>query len=351
MRFDTSGLDLDDLATQVWRTHDLPISSLAFVPKGEDAVCYVAATATGEQYFVRAKPAERGAEAEEIYEAVAALRDRLGIRAVIAPLRSTHGRFCWEYQGHVVTVYRFVAGTTVYESGATSAHVTKAARIMAILHRSDYSFLPPLPFERFGNPFEPAINEALTAVKAVRPRPGYERRIADLLRREQSDVLETLDHMRRMQRAIVRLRSQPVVTHGDPNWANFLVDPEGALFMTDWGELALGPRERDLMHFTGEHFEAFLPDYLAQSGPIRLHRLLFAFYLYRWAVQEIADYTVRIMRPETTPDEAEHAWTALQPYLPVPHADIRDGLAAVMQTLHRQPSTCGLQVDDRDLDL
>ncbi len=348
MKFDTSGLDLDDLATQVGRTYDLPISSLAFVPKGEDAFCYVAVAATGERYFVRAKPAERGPEAEETYEAVAALRDRLGISAVMAPLRSTQGRFRWEYRGHVVTVSRFVAGTTVYESGATSVHVTKAARIMAILHRSDYSFLPPLPFERFGNPFEPAINEALTAVTATRPRSGYERRIADLLIREQSDVLETLDRMRRMQRAVVRLRAQPVVTHGDPNWANVLVGPEGALFLTDWGELALGPRERDLTFFTGEQFEAFLPAYLARSGPIRLHRLLFAFYLYRWTMQEIADYTARILRPETTPAGAEHAWSKLQPYLPIPHGEIRDGVTAVMATLHRLEGD-GLQIVDSDL--
>ena len=348
MRFDTSGLDLDDLATQLTRTHGHPISSLAFVPKGEDAFCYVATTSAGEQYFVRAKPAARGPESEEIYEAVAALRDHLGISAVMAPLRSTDGRFCWEYRGHVVTVYRFVAGTTVYESGATSAHVPKAARIMAILHRSDYSFLPPLPLERFDNPFEPAIREALTTVTTMPPRSGYEQRIADLLVREQSDVLKTFVHMRRMQRAIVQLRSQPVVTHGDPNWANFLVGPKGTLLMTDWGELALGPRERDLMFFTGEHFEAFLPVYLKQSGPIRLHRLLFAFYLYRWAVQEIADYTTRILRPETTPDEAEYAWAELQPYLPVPHGQIRDGVTAVMATLHRLEGD-GLQIIDSDL--
>jgi spectinomycin phosphotransferase len=348
MRFDTAGLDLDDLAIELSRTYGLSVTSVAFVPKGEDAFCYVAATATGEQYFVRAKPAERGTEAEAIYEAVAALRDRLGIRAVMAPLRSAQGRLSREYRGHVITVYRFIAGTTVYESGAPSAHVAKAARIMAVLHRSDYSFLPPLPFERFDNPFEPAINEALTAVTAIRPRSGYERRVADLLVREQSDVRETLDRMRRMQRAIVRLRAQPVVTHGDPNWANFLVDPEGALFMTDWGELALGPRERDLMFFTGEHFDAFLPAYLARSGPIRLHRLLFAFYLYRWAMQEIADYTTRILSPEATPEGAEHAWAELQPYLPVPHGEIGDGVTAVMATLHRLEGD-GLQTVDRDL--
>ena len=252
---------------QVGRTYDLPIASLAFVPKGEDAFCYVAETAAGEQYFVRAKPAERGPEAEEIYEAVAALRDRLGIRAVLAPLRSAHGRFCWEYRGHVVTVYRFVAGTTVYDSGAASVHVTKAARIMAILHRSDYSFLPPLPLERFDNPFEPAIREALTAVTAMRPHSGYEQRIANCLLREQSDLIETFDRMRRMQRAIVRLRFQPVVTHGDPNWANLLVGPEGTLLMTDWGELALGPRERDLMFFTGEHFDGVLAGLFGAERP------------------------------------------------------------------------------------
>ena len=45
MRFDTSWLDLDDLAIELSRTYGLSVTSVAFVPKGEDAFCYVAATA------------------------------------------------------------------------------------------------------------------------------------------------------------------------------------------------------------------------------------------------------------------------------------------------------------------
>ena len=89
MKHDTSGLDLGDLARHLRRAYHRPIVSLEFVPKGEDSFGYVATTASGDRFFVRAKPAQRGAEAEEIYEAVAALNGRLGIAAVMAPLRST----------------------------------------------------------------------------------------------------------------------------------------------------------------------------------------------------------------------------------------------------------------------
>ncbi len=143
MKFDTSGLDQGDLAIELGRAYDLPVASVAFVPKGEDALCYVATAAAGEQYFVRAKPVERGPEAEEIYEAVAALRDRLGIPCgngadCILPREASR----WEFRGHVVTVYPFVAGASVYDSGAPSAHVSKTARIMAVLHRSDHPSCP-----------------------------------------------------------------------------------------------------------------------------------------------------------------------------------------------------------------
>ena len=124
-------------------------------------------------------------------------------------------------------------------------------------------------------------------------------------------------------------------THGDPNLANILIDERGALHLTDWGEVALGPRERDLFHFTGERFEAFLRRYLGTVGLVELHERLFAFYTYRWTVQEIADYTTRILFRNTDPEEDRHAWEELAPYLPIRHEAIEAELRAIGAVIRR----------------
>ena len=120
-----------------------------------------------------------------------------------------------------------------------------------------------------------------------------------------------------------------VLTHGDPNLANILVGEQGEPFLVDWGDVGLGPPERDLMAFTEVRFELFLRQYAADFGRPRLHESVFAFYFYRWVLQEIADYTTRILR-DTTAEEDQHAWSCLTPYLPIPHAEIKAGLRNVI---------------------
>ncbi len=126
-----------------------------------------------------------------------------------------------------------------------------------------------------------------------------------------------------------------VLTHGDPNLDNFLKDKAGRLHLTDWGEVALGPPERDLFMFTGESFEIFLRPYVRVRTDVALHPEIFAFYFYRWTMQEIADYTARILFGDMGPVEDEHAWAELQPYLPIQHDSIALSVQALKEVLER----------------
>ena len=66
---------------------------------------------------------------------------------------------------------------------------------------------------------------------------------------------------------------------------------------------------------------------------MRLHQHLVTYYLYRWVLQEIACYTSRILLESSDEQEHAHAWQELHPYLPIPHAAIASGVAAVRQAL------------------
>lgn len=133
-----------------------------------------------------------------------------------------------------------------------------------------------------------------------------------------------------------------VPTHGDPNLSNILRDDMGALWVIDWGWLGLGPRERDLMAFTGDRFASFLEAYLAHAGPVPLHLDLLTFYRVRWVLQEIADYASRLLLTPGDADDLAHAWQELQPYLPIPHDAIAADRDAVQQAL--APFVCTGQV-------
>src|SRR6185503_615345 len=122
-----------------------------------------------------------------------------------------------------------------------------------------------------------------------------------------------------------------VLTHGDPNWENILVDPSGTFSLLDFEDVTLGPPEADLVFYSDrppDRFEAFLRQYLAVRPHARLHTEVFAFGHYMWTTNEIAEYTSRILFRGAGPAEADYAFAELQPYIPAPHTEMQ---AAIKQ--------------------
>ncbi len=337
MKIDTSGIDTERLARQIDAEYALDIASVAFFPHGEEAYSYVATGRDGGRHFIRAQRTIGAPPLESVFAVIHGLHSRCGLRQVVTPYPTRRGAFTCRYGGYTVAVFPFIASTTAFESGLSDEGLARVAGLVAALHASGESCsLPPMQQETFENPFEAPILRALHAAEAPSPQANaYQRRVRRLLAAERADILATLETMWRLGSAARRLDPERVPTHGDPNPANILIDARGELHLTDWGEVARGPRERDLFHFTGEHFETFLRHYEAAGDRVRLHEGLFEFYLYRWTVQEIADYTTRILFENTDPGEDRHAWEELAPYLPIRHPDIQAELRAIGEVIRR----------------
>lgn|GEM_PF-712274 len=324
VKFDTSGIDRAALAAEVRDRHGLPVFGLSLVPKGEDAFAFVD---EGRCFFVRA---QAGADLEDAMRVAADLRGEAGVAPVLAPRRTRDGTYCFALGRHTVTVFPFVDGVSLWDGPATAGQIADAAGILARVHAAHLG-RPPSRRERFDDPFAPTIRRALEAGEG-RDAP-VARDVRQLLADERSSVLAALEGMDRLGREC-RAQSAPcAITHGDPNLANFLLDAGGGLHLTDWGDLALGPVERDLVHFSGQGFARALAAYLAAAGPVPLHVPLFAFYQLWWCVQEIADYTTRILFRNNTPAEDAHDWEELAPHLPVPWDELAQGRERVAEVL------------------
>lgn len=337
MEIDTSGIDTGQLASQINAEYDLGLVAVAFWPQGEEAYSYVADGRAGERYFIRAQWKGDAAALESVFVVTNALHTECGLPQVVAPYPNRRGTFTCRHDGYTIAVFPFITGTTAFERGLSDQGLAQAAALIAAVHRVGRSCsLPPVPQETFANPFEAPILRALQAAEAPDPwGNAYQQRVRDLLLAERADILAALERMRRLKAAAARLDLDRALTHGDPNLANLLLDAAGDPHLTDWGEVALGPPERDLSFFTGERFEAFLRHYLAAYGEVQLHQELFELYSYRWVVQEIADYTTRILFDNTDPREDEHAWEELTPYLPIRRGELQAGLREIGEVLRR----------------
>ena len=336
MKTDTRDIDKHALAEAINAAYGIDVAELTFMPKGEDAYAYFARSSDGTRHFVRVQPIGRAPALEEVYRATRALHEEHGLRQVVAPCTAHHNTFTIDFGPYIVAVFPFIEGTTLWEQGASDNDVAAAATLLAAVHQCDLQFLPPLATEPFANPFAAPIRRALSVAAA--PSADFtslQRAACRLLRAEQADIEATVQRMAQLGDAARQHTTTRVLTHGDPNLDNFLKDSRGTLHLTDWGEIAIGPPERDLFAFTGPRFDLFLQQYVVARGPLALHVETFAFYFYRWSLQEIADYATRLLFQQLGPAEDAHAWAELQEYLPVQHAKIVQDLEALQDVCSR----------------
>ena len=337
MKLDTSGIDQEQLAHFVDAAYALDIVALSFQPKGEASYSYLATERSGARWLIKVQETARLVELELRLRAVRFVHAAGGLTQVVVPRHTRWGECTCRFAHYTVTVYPFIEGDTLEPGRQTDAYVSRLAALLAAFHAQGSRLPFPIPRETFDNPFEAPILHALRIVqRRGQPDNPVKARLRDLLLAQRADIFTTLEKMRQLKGAVRNLDLDWVLTHGDPTWANVLVDRSNTFHLLDWDDLALGPAERDLVFASDwgpERFEAFLRQYMVSRGPVRLHPQVFAFYQYRWIVQEIADYTTRILFRNVDPAEDAHAWAELQPYVPAYHADIAAGVRQVEEIL------------------
>jgi spectinomycin phosphotransferase len=324
MKSETTAIDRAALVRLVQAEYGLELTDLTFLPIGEEAYAYCGCNAGG-RYFLRAQHRARVGDLAASYAVLPILQQHCDRAGALAPLPTQTGRLTIELGAFILALFPYIEGQTLWHQGATAADLAQAGEMLATLHACERlrTVLPPQT--SLEHPFTPPIVEALAAAQEpVAGRHELQRQAAALLIAQSDDLHQTLARVETMQRERTKLISEWTPTHGDPNLDNFLKDRQGKLFLTDWGELALGPPERDLFAFCelGSDFDWVLRHYGALRPGVSLHEELFEYYQYRWVLQEIADYAPRVLFGDPADEDIVHAWTELQPYLPIRHEQL-----------------------------
>lgn len=325
--------DERQLIASINREYRVEIDTLKLGPQGEDSFSWVGESHHGSRYFIRLQKNRPASLFETAMRATISLRQKARLWQVVAPFLTKRGRTVSKLDGYDVCVFPFIEGRRLSDIGVSGEDIAKIARLIARVHTTDTrSGFPRLRRETFANPFEENVRRIfLRAKSSSHPidDDDYRRRVFRLVKAEKETITLALKEMRSLRTRILPIHPEQVLTHGDSNTANFIKDPHGRLFLTDWGDIGVGPPERDLFHFSGQSLGPFLKEYTRFRTRIRLSTEIFAFYYYRWALQEISDYCSRILDFPIGLRERKHAWRELQPYVPVQHRQISRQLGQI----------------------
>ena len=291
----------DKITTCIQQAYGLRASQLEFLPLGADAnaAVYRLTTEDGQAYFVKLK---RGTF-EEIGVVLPRYLHDQGIPQVILPMLTGSGQLWTLLEDFQVILYPFIQGRNGFEV-VLSAH--QWADFGAALKRIHTTTLPDalssrIPRETYTPQFRERVTSFLEGVKVDVLDDPVAVKTAALLQAKEAVIL---DLIQRSERYAHLLQEQPlefVLCHADAHAGNLLIADNGALYIVDWDNPILAPKERDLMFIGGaqgfrgvtaqEEETLFYRGY----GPAQIDQAALAYYRYERIIQDIAAFGEQLL--------------------------------------------------------
>jgi spectinomycin phosphotransferase len=196
-----------------------------------------------------------------------------------------------------MTLYPFLDAQTGTVAGLSERHWRQLGATLREIHGAG---LPPDLERAIGSetflPSRRSVLDHLDAAIARRdPADAVQGELATLWAARRSDIGVVIERCDALARGL-RTRCLPLVLcHADLHTWNVLLDKRRRMWIVDWDETVLAPKERDLMFVVGgilaglvspRQTECFMRGY----GEATIDEQALAYYRYAWAVQDMAAY-------------------------------------------------------------
>jgi spectinomycin phosphotransferase len=274
--------------------YSLRASGLEFIPHGLDAQAWAyRVDAAGGPYFLKVN---RGSVSDVGAWVPAYLAGR-GLENVVAPLAASDGRFVARADGLSLRLQPFIEGRRGIEGGLPARAWTEFGAFLRQLHSLDLA--PELASRLKTETFDSRRWEQVAALNTKVEGAAPPDRIADELfafwRGERDTVAAVLERTRALSQKVKQVPGDNVLCHADVHTANTLLTDDGRLYVIDWDDAMLAPKERDLMFVLADAGAEDRVSFGRGYGDAEIDPLVLAYYQHAWCVEDIGAFAEEVL--------------------------------------------------------
>ncbi|MBP3966515.1 aminoglycoside phosphotransferase family protein [Paenibacillus lignilyticus] len=210
-----------------------------------------------------------------------------GITGVVAPISTGSGAL-WTYvEDWTVVLYPFIDGDSSFE-GMTAEQWSKLGAILQRIHKiiippeggmslREETF-DPTEYVRWIRTFEEQLArfEGGSTLDRTLHASWIEHRLT---------ILSKLTALEKLAGTLQSRKIPHVICHADLHPANVIRDQAGQLFVIDWDEVMLAPKERDFIFVGHPHAQAFFEGY----GAAEVDEEVLAYYRLERVLQDLIE--------------------------------------------------------------
>jgi spectinomycin phosphotransferase len=276
--------------------YGLSISALTFLPIGNDAASFVyrVDTADGMSYFLKVRTRQG-------FRAASLLIPRFlyeqGISHIITPIPTMAQKLWAAVDDFVVTLYPFLNARTGTEAGLSAQHWHELGATLQRIHAGPLSadLQQLIPCETFVPWRRHVLDDLESFIASPDLVDRVQRKLSRFWQSHQDKIWEIVNRCDALADELRQASLPNVLCHADIHTWNILLDAEQQIWIVDWDETMLAPKERDLMFVIGGIAEGLVSEqatasFLKGYGDAAIDHRALTYYRCAWAVQEMAAY-------------------------------------------------------------
>lgn len=293
-RFFLDKLIIDSLTIN----YGINATQLMFVPLGADvdAEVYKAQTSTGLSYFVKLKQGidnNLGVIIQELlYEG--------GIQQIIVPIKTKQGQPLLHLDGFTLIVYPFIEGKDGFSSNLTDEQWVLLGKALRKIHEFQIplSIKNQIKEETYSSKWRELVQAMYAHIDSVQVfADEVATKLQAFMQEHRTEIQRLVHRAQQLAQKIKNKVPRLVLCHSDIHGGNVLISStDGALYIVDWDQPIMAPKERDLMFVGGgvantwndpKEEEFFYKGY----GSVEVDREILSYYRYERIVEDVAFYS------------------------------------------------------------
>ena len=226
----------------------------------------------------------------------------LGILGIIAPLETKKGQLFSRLGDYTAILYPFIAGKNGYAVRLAKHHWRELGTTIKQIHTTQ---VPPnlssfIPKESYDPQWREAVLWFQGKVEVENFTDPVAVKLARFMKVKRQEISQMVRRAEELARVLSHHPLDLVLCHSDAHPGNYLIAEHGELYLVDWDNPILAPKERDLMFF-GSGMTGVQPGGREESwfyqgyGPAQVNMNALAYYRYERIIQDIAEFCKQLL--------------------------------------------------------
>lgn len=266
------------------------------------ASVYKAQTHNQSSYFVKLK---RGHH-HDISTTIIELLCNSGIQQIIPILKTIRGQATQRIDDFTLTVSPFVDGRNGFNRDLTDDQWYTLGKVMRQIHEINVplSIQAKISQETYSPKWRQTVRSLYSLIDSEPNGDMIAINLLTFMKQHRAAIHRLVDRAEQLAQKAQDQSPQFVLCHSDLHGGNVLIDENDTLYIVDWDDPIIAPKERDLMFIGGgvanvwnkpHEKEFFYEGY----GKTEVNMTLLAYYRHERIVEDIAEYGQQLLLTKT----------------------------------------------------